>query len=245
MMLSQLRHIRRLGNVCIRRANHIPLYRREYRTGSPLNYAEVAMAAQLDITGNALSANKLQGDGMVLLDEAIMNLITFEADPLPQLHACVKIDRTCGLVNCLLVFELLRNPPINMSDSAGSSSNRSESQYAIPRLLSSLEERFDSLSQREQYLASAALAWSQGHYSRCSALLESAILLSPGDTLALRLAQDSYLAAGDSRNSLACVTRCLQVRVHVGGLYCTAGPADCLRVRCKICPVHAKRVLLS
>lgn len=175
------------------------------------------MAAQLDITGNALSANKLQGDGMVLLDEAIMNLITFEADPLPQLHACVKIDRTCGLVNCLLVFELLRNPPINMPDSAGGNSSnrssRSESQYAIPRLLSSLEERFDSLSQREQYLASAALAWSQGHYSRCSALLESVILLSPGDTLALRLAQDCYLAAGDSRNSLACVTRCLQVRV--------------------------------
>jgi len=153
----------------------------------------------------------LEGDGMVLLDEAIMNMITFEADPVPQLHACMKTDADCGLVNCLLVFEMLRNPPINIPVASGSSNSESSAvRYSIPRLLENLERNYEILSPREQYLAAAALAWSQGAYSRCAALLESAILLSPGDTLALRLAQDCYIVTGDARNSLGCVTRCLQ-----------------------------------
>jgi len=189
------------------------LARRTVRSTCIARNDGVAMASRADITGNALSANGLQSDGMVLLDEAIMNMITFEADPIPQLQACMQIDGNCGMVNCLLAFQLLRNPPIALPTADGNSSDSAKGdavRHSIPRLLSNLEANYASLSPREQYFASAALAWSQGGYSRCSALLESAVLLSPGDTLALRLAQDCYQLTGDVQSSLGCITRCLQ-----------------------------------
>ena len=35
-------------------------------------------------------------------------------------------------------------------------------------------------------------------------------MVNPGDAISLRLAQDCYMQAGDTKNALSCVTRCLQ-----------------------------------
>ena len=218
-------HINRLGLRMLRlivsstNAFHLPMlaknsatciFRRRILTSTRTQPKVLAMP---DITGNPVSTDGSNVDLMASLDEAIMNMITLEADPIPQLSACIKIDANCGFANCLLVFELLRNPPVILQEKAINPENiinKSQPRHSISAILKNLEQNFDNLTKREQYFAAAALAWSQGQYSRSSSLLESAILLSPGDTIALRLVQDMYMMSGDTRNALACVTRCLQ-----------------------------------
>jgi hypothetical protein len=77
----------------------------------------------------------LGSDGLVLLDEAIMNIITMERDPIPQLLACMTILNDSndidngngnnniissttssggrGIVLCILALQLLRCPLMN------------------------------------------------------------------------------------------------------------------------------------
>jgi len=148
---------------------------------------------------------------MVLMDEAIMNMITLETSAFPQLRNCLKESEECSLANALLALELLRNPPCINSTVDASSGTKNTTSDEIRSCLSRLEQQIASLNDREKYLASAAFCWSMGNYSKAGALLESCLALNPGDVIALRLAQDVYLASGDSRNVLGCITRCLQI----------------------------------
>lgn len=168
------------------------------------------VASKRDITGSKLSLS-ISRDGLTLIDEAIMNMITSESDPLPQIRECLSIDKDCALAHALLVMELCRNPAAFVLDGE---TERDHDAVVRPdeikASLENMETNFVHLNERERYLGAASLQCVRGHYSKAAALLESAIMLNPGDAISLRLAQDCYTMAGDAKNALSCVTRCLQ-----------------------------------
>ena len=262
------------------------------------------------MTGNTYSCSvgglsQSVGEGAELLDDAIISMISYQNDPVPQLRAVLLGDPQCGLATCLLAIELLRNPPAYAADAdaddvtdgatgaddgaqvenvaktaaaasaalaaASSKSTKAEIEkvaagaclvsllraplttclasisllisftHSLTRtrirtasltasttpahsppsatkeshalhsaqpgevhaLLAKLEREFALLNDREQRYASAALAWSRGHFYTCAALLESVVQSSGnttttsasghgatgGDALAVRLAQ--------------------------------------------------------
>jgi len=63
------------------------------------------------------------------------------------------------------------------------------------------------LSRREGYYAAAALAWYEGNYVKSGMLLETSLVNTRADLVAVRLAQDAYIAAGSSNNVLNSVVR--------------------------------------
>ena len=156
-------------------------------------------AKKRDITGSKLSY--ASRDGLTMIDEAIMNMITFEDDPLPQIRECLRLDPDCALAHALCVLELCRSPTVRAS--GGDDKEISSS-------LKNMEKNFVHLNERERFLGAAGLQWFAGNFSNAAALLESAIMVNPGDAISLRLAQDCYMQAGDTKNVLSCVTRCLQ-----------------------------------
>lgn len=170
----------------------------------------------VDITNNACTLLMMGGEltsaqqrqrqgGLTLLDEAIMNMITLETSAVPALRALVQMDGESGIANSLLAFELLRHSVYHetLPDLIDAE---------ICACLESLERNADVITRREVFFGAAAMEWRRGNYRKAGALLESSLLSCPeGDAVALRLAQDCYLAAGDSKNVLACVTRCLQL----------------------------------
>lgn len=169
------------------------------------------VASKRDITGSKLSLS-ISRDGLTLIDEAIMNMITSESDPLPQIRDCLGVDKDCALAHALLVMELCRNPTASMlvEDAEEEGEGAHVGVNEIKASLENMETNFAHLNERERYLGAASLQCVRGHYSEAAALLESAIMLNPGDAISLRLAQDCYIMAGDAKNALSCVTRCLQ-----------------------------------
>ena len=63
------------------------------------------------------------------------------------------------------------------------------------------------LSRREGFYAAAALAWYEGNYLKSGMLLETSLVNTRADLVAVRLAQDAYIAAGSSHNVLNSVVR--------------------------------------
>lgn len=161
------------------------------------------IANKRDITGSKLSLS-ISRDGLTMIDEAIMNMITSESDPLPQIRDCLSVDKDCALAHALLVLELCRNPTAMDEGEM----NRGDAEIKVS--LENMETNFAHLNERERFLGAASLQCVRGHYTKAAALLESAIMLNPGDAISLRLAQDCYVMAGDAKNALSCVTRCLQ-----------------------------------
>ena len=164
----------------------------------------------VDITENScglLGAHQQQQQRQALtfLDDAIMNIVTMETSAVANLRALIKMDGESGIGHALLALELLRHSVYHET-----SPHLVDDE--IHACLATLERHADKLTLRERYFGAAALAWRRGNYRLAGALLESSLLASPsGDAVALRLAQDCYLAAGDSKNVLGCVTRCLQI----------------------------------
>lgn len=170
-----------------------------------------------DITGNEYSGSEPGGKAAQLrvsvLDESIMGMITGEFCAASKLRSCVESDPSNGLANSLLAMELLRNSAFSQATASGCSSKKGGlSNDDVHACLLRLENNFDRLTLRERYFGAAALQWQSGNYRRAGALFESSLMSSPvGDPIALRLAQDCYLAAGDSISVLGCVTRCMQL----------------------------------
>ena len=80
-----------------------------------------ARAGVVDVTGNTYSCSvgglsQSVGEGAELLDDAIISMISYQNDPVPQLRAVLLGDPQCGLATCLLAIELLRNPPAYAAD---------------------------------------------------------------------------------------------------------------------------------
>ena len=94
-------------------------------------------ASKRDITGSKLS--HASRDGLTMIDEAIMNMITFEDDPLPQIRECLRLDPDCALAHALCVLELCRSPTMR-----GKCSDEME----IKHSLENLEKNFAHLNER-------------------------------------------------------------------------------------------------
>lgn len=169
------------------------------------------------------------------IDEAIMSMVTLQKDAMSGLQGILEKEPSCGLANALFAFEILRRGGMLTSLSPASSSSSSPASSAsssypdLERCLTSLNLAMSrgELTKREEYLGAAALAWANGNYRLSGALLESCLIEFPSDIIALRLAQDAYLAAGDSRNVLGCVARSIQcldsgnfLHGHVLGMLC-------------------------
>eukprot|EP01032_Pedospumella_encystans_P009674 gene9674-11368_t len=147
-----------------------------------------------DITGNPY---KLTSDKAAWnMDESIIDMLSSNNDARPKLREILQDDTGSSFSKILILFENLR---YGMD-------------YRIPEIAQSLVEIEGmlvegKLTRREGYYAAAALAWYEGNYLKCGALLETSLVNSRGDLLAVRLAQNAYLAAGSSKNVLNCVIR--------------------------------------
>ena len=150
----------------------------------------------LDVTGNPLTA--ASNNALTVIDESILQLIMHTNDSAVSLRNAWSATPhdIGGMVPTLLVWQLLRQPRIVEDDE-------------VTTCFVTLEELLSQgkLNEREAFIASAALAFSEGKYYRAAALLETNMLTNNQDILSLKLAQDCYLAAGDSHNVLSCVAR--------------------------------------
>jgi tetratricopeptide (TPR) repeat protein len=133
-----------------------------------------------------------------LMNDSIMNYITYNGSVVTTLDDVVKIDQDCPLAHLLFIFESLRDG----SSPPGHEDTMAMHYATVARLMQ--ESR---LNRREMAFAYAAFAWRQGNYYKAGAILEKALLENPYDVLAMRLAQDCYLAAGSSAQALGCVLR--------------------------------------
>ena len=149
-----------------------------------------------DITGCAIK----RCNPMIVskLNESIMGMMFMEPNVQSNLVEIVTADKSCGIAHILLIYELLKNSSLSKSKQELIANSFIE----LNKLLKS-----DELTEREKYLTAALVAWRQSNYNKCGVLAESALLLNPLDAVAIKLAQDAYLAAGNSKNALGSVAR--------------------------------------
>eukprot|EP00607_Mallomonas_marina_P006436 CAMPEP_0182426890 /NCGR_PEP_ID=MMETSP1167-20130531/13405_1 /TAXON_ID=2988 /ORGANISM="Mallomonas Sp, Strain CCMP3275" /LENGTH=597 /DNA_ID=CAMNT_0024608633 /DNA_START=230 /DNA_END=2023 /DNA_ORIENTATION=+ len=152
-----------------------------------------------DITGNLITSQNIGYSSD--LDLGIMMIISAEEDASTSIRKAVSIDDSCGIGHILLALQYVRVRDL---------SHRTEDFVQCLSRLETLAKK-GKLTYRETYFTAAVIAWAQGHLHRAAALFESSIMKTENDALALRLAQECYLAAGDVKNTLLCVTRTLQV----------------------------------
>ena len=179
------------------------LWRRNLRACSHMSSVAVASSSSgatkhrfLDVTGNPLTA--ASNNALTVIDESILQLIMHTNDSAVSLRKAWNASQhdIGGMVPTLLVWQLLRQPRIVEDDEVTTCF------VTLEKLLSE-----GKLNEREAFIASAALAFSEGKYYRAAALLETNMLANNQDLLSLKLTQDCYLAAGDSHNVLGCVAR--------------------------------------
>jgi len=164
-----------------------------------------------DVTGNFINTkNKAYVQD---LDFSIMTMISGVdnqfGDATEAVRNVIKLDKDCGIGYSLLAFEHIRNRSLSHSNE--------ELSYCLDTLETLAIQ--DKLTEREKYFAAAALCCADGNHLKAAALLESSIMKTENDILAVRLAQDCYLAVGDSKNALGCVTRCSQAFSDIHYLY--------------------------
>lgn len=149
-----------------------------------------------DITGCAIK--RCSPAIVSKLNESIMGMMFMEPIVKPTLLEIVAADKSCGIAHILLINDLMKNSSLSTSNQE----LIDKSFHELNRLLSDNE-----ITEREKYLAAALFAWRQSNYNKCGMLAESALLLNPLDAIAMKLAQDAYLAAGNPKNALGCVAR--------------------------------------
>lgn len=153
----------------------------------------------VDITGNIVNINS--SASITDLDYSIMMMVTAEDDACETLRKTINTHTECGIGYALLGFQHLRNR------------NITHTQEEFIHCLQRLEYLYstEKLTIREKYFSAALVSWYKGNYLYSANLLESSLLHTSNDIIALRLAQDAYLASGDSRNALGCIVRCLHL----------------------------------
>ena len=158
----------------------------------------------VDIQG--LSIHNLVGpEKLQAYDDSIIAILSHEDASFSLLNELVvEADGKCGIVYALLALEHLRYSThlTKAAKAAGKVASLASCLRNLERLAAA-----NKLTSREKFFAAAALAWSKGACSKAALLLESSLLTHPADIVALRLMQDAYIAAGDSKSVLSCVAR--------------------------------------
>lgn len=187
--------LQKLSKINIKYFNNVKYINNKYLSTKTINNNNKSLLR--DITGNMV--NTTSKETLILLDEAIMNMITMENTAFIQLRNIIVMDNNCSFAYPLLAFEILRNTPINSPQINKNIKNIPELNKFSNSILSSNEElqlcltyiedniNNDKISNREKYFGAAALAWSTGNYSKSGALLECSVIENPQDTIALKL----------------------------------------------------------
>lgn len=164
------------------------------------NFLSSTRSISVDITGNELTGY-VSKDLQAIINDGISNLITKNNIPL-----CITSEAKRDLsentdnipfLDIMLILSLLKFTPSDLKLSR------------LQLILKNLEKQHleGKLNDREIYYSAASLALLRGEYSRAAHLFESSILKTENDYLALKLAQDSYILAGDTINPLKCMHR--------------------------------------
>jgi tetratricopeptide (TPR) repeat protein len=119
---------------------------------------------------------------VTVLDEAVHTLVGLDGDPVAAISAAV--DGELVLARCLLAY---------LHCSSGSRRG-----YALARDV--LDGTPAPSAPRERAHVAAARSWASGDLDAAVGHLERALLRHPRDLLALKIAQDLYLALGDQVN---------------------------------------------
>jgi tetratricopeptide (TPR) repeat protein len=152
-----------------------------------------------DFTGAELSASL--PSTRFLVDTSIMQIVTRNDDATAMLTEATFKDPDCGLCWAMLGFEYFRNTTPDLKTGH------------VMKCLERLNDlsKQGKLNAREASMGAALLAYVEGRYSTAAACLEGVLEENEMDVLAMRLAQDCHVSAGDSAGAL----RCVSSRMHL------------------------------
>ena len=123
------------------------------------------------------------GTAVVLLDQAIEDLVALSGDPVGGADAAIAADPTLALARIFRGY---------LSLYATTADGVTEARELIATLGTPARE----LPEREALHLAAARAWADGDWHAATRSLERALLASPRDLLALKVAQDLYFFLG-------------------------------------------------
>ena len=159
---------------------------------------EINVTERYDITGCSVIATSRTS--LTAIDDNIMRIVTLndKQHDYNSISDAIKIDPNCGMLHVLALYDHLRLPK-----------KIEDKQNLIIKSINTMVKlkKQGDLTLREQHYLSAWVHWCRGDYFKASLSFESINSLYPNDTLAMKLAQESYIANGCNYNSLTCVTR--------------------------------------
>jgi tetratricopeptide (TPR) repeat protein len=121
------------------------------------------------------------GAAVLLLDQAIEDLVSLGGDPVGGAEAAIAADATLALARIYRAYLSLYG-------------TTAEGVAEAAALVKPLET--GSLAPREAHHLAAARAWADGDWQAAARALERALLANPRDLLALKIAQDLYFFLG-------------------------------------------------
>jgi tetratricopeptide (TPR) repeat protein len=129
-----------------------------------------------------VQAQAADGGAVLLLDQAIEDLLSLAGDPVGGAEAAIAADGTLALARIYRAY---------LSLYAMTADGVAEAEALVKPLESA------PLAPREAHHLAAARAWADGDWRAAARALERALLASPRDLLALKVAQDLYFFLGN------------------------------------------------
>jgi hypothetical protein len=124
------------------------------------------------------------GAAVILLDQAIEDLVALSGDPAGGAEAAIAAD---GELTHARLYRAYLSLYATTADGAAEAAT----------LLKPLEAAAAPLAPRERQHLAAARAWADGDWQAAARALEGALLANPRDLLALKVAQDLYFFLGN------------------------------------------------
>lgn len=124
------------------------------------------------------------GAAVVLLDQAIEDLVSLSGDPVGGAEAAIATDGELALARIYRAYLSLYG-------------TTAEGAAEASALIKPLEEAAGPLPARELHHLAAARAWADGDWQAAARALEQALVAGPRDLLALKVAQDLYFFLGN------------------------------------------------
>jgi tetratricopeptide (TPR) repeat protein len=135
------------------------------------------------------------GAAVVLLDQAIEDLVALSGDPVGGADSAIAADSSLPLARIYRAYLSLYEMT---AEGAAHASELIKPLTVRPATEGPATEGPDGgLPEREAYHLAAARAWAAGDWQAAARSLERALLASPRDLLALKVAQDLYFFLGN------------------------------------------------
>lgn len=126
----------------------------------------------------------VDGAAVLLLDQAVEDLVALSGDPVGGAEAAVAADGELALARVYRAYLSLYATTAEGAAEAGT-------------IVKPLEAGADQLPARERHHLAAARAWAGGDWQAAARALERALVDNPRDLLALKVAQDLYFFLGN------------------------------------------------